>query len=64
MTIFFYIRIDAFSLCVKEMSKTTLVRVDPDLLEKYREQHAELKGLTYTAIVEVMLRKALEKEAS
>lgn len=54
-------RFVAFSLYVKEMSKTTLVRVDTELVEQFRESHTELKGLTYTAIVEVMMRKALKE---
>lgn len=40
-----------------------MVRVPTTILEKYREAHPELKGLTYTAIVEVMLRKALESDS-
>jgi len=42
--------------------KEIMVRADAKLLEQYRSLHPELKGLTYTAIVEVMLRKALERE--
>ena len=41
---------------------TTMVRVPTELIDAFRENHLELKGLTYTAVVEVMLRKALEKE--
>ena len=44
------------------MEKTrneVMVRVDSKLLEQYRERHPELKGLTYTAVVEVMLRKTI-----
>jgi hypothetical protein len=43
--------------------ETSMVRLPTKLLEEYRSKHPELKGLTYTAIAEVMLRKALEKEA-
>jgi len=39
-----------------------MVRVPTALVEKFRLNHPELKGLTYTAIVEVMLRKALNCE--
>lgn len=39
-----------------------MVRVDSKLLEKFRENHPELERLSYTAVVQVMLLKALEKE--
>ena len=43
------------------MDKTCMVRVSTEIVEKFRKKHPTLKGLTYTAIVQVMLRKALEK---
>jgi len=45
---------------IKKMTETIMVRVPVELLNKFREQHSELKGLTWTAVVEVMLRKAME----
>jgi len=39
-----------------------MVRVPTAIVEKFRDKHPELKGLTYTAVVEVMLRKAMECE--
>lgn len=44
------------------MTETCMVRVSTAIVEKFRDKHPTLKGLSYTAVVEVMLRKALEKE--
>jgi len=44
------------------MTKTTTVRVPTNIVEQFRNLRAELEGLTYTAVVEVMLRKALDAE--
>lgn len=41
------------------VEKTTMVRASIELLEKYRDKHPKLKGMSYTAINEVMLREAL-----
>jgi len=45
------------------MTETCMVRVSKAMVEKFRAKHPTLQGLTYTAIVEVMLRKALAWEA-
>lgn len=45
------------------MTETVMVRVSKAIIEKYRDNDPKLKGLTFTAIVEVMLREATEKEA-
>ena len=42
--------------------ETAMVRVSRKLVEEFRDSHPELEGLTYTAVVEVMLRKALEAQ--
>jgi hypothetical protein len=41
-----------------------LVRVDEELLEQYRKDKPELEGLTYTGIVDFMLRKLVSMEDS
>ena len=44
------------------MGKRVIVRVDVDLLESYRKNHPELKGLTYSAVTDVILRKAIKSD--
>lgn len=44
------------------MSGSYMVRVPSDLVDKYRDEHPELKGISATGLVEIMLRKALDKE--
>ena len=40
-------------------SRLVHVWVDPDLLEEYREYKPETKGLTYTALVDMIVRERL-----
>lgn len=43
-------------------NKRTLVRVPTKLMDDYVKLRSELVGLTYSAIAEVMLREALDKQ--
>ena len=36
------------------------ISIDKGLLEDYTKKYPELKGLTFTGIADIMLRKALE----
>jgi len=46
---------------IQPTTKSRLVHVwvDPDLLEEYREYKPETKGLTYTALVDMIVRERL-----
>ena len=43
--------------------KDKLVRINTDLIEEYRKDKPKLQGLTYTAIVDVMLRDVLGRKS-
>ena len=38
-----------------------VVRVNADLLESYRKHKPETRGLTYTALVDLIIRERLEE---
>ena len=40
--------------------ETTLVRVRTQLVEEYRKAHPQLSGLSFSGVVEVMLRELME----
>ncbi len=44
------------------MTERVLVRVEKELLDKIKENFPETKRLTYSATVDVMLRKILNME--
>ena len=46
------------------VGKRVIVRVDVDLLDSYREKHPELKGLTYSALTDIILRKSVKEGTS
>jgi len=41
------------------VGKRVIVRADIDLLDSYRKDHPELEGVTYSALTDIILRKAI-----
>ena len=45
------------------MKEKVHIIANKELLDSYRKNRPELKGLTYTALADIMLRKAIKEAA-